>query len=169
MPVHARLLPALSLVLLALVAALPWGLDSTARKVMPMLPVAAILVWGARRPESLPAWLVLVVGVAFDAVTSGPLGLWALLWLAALAIVRVIDGPGRGLSGLILAALGALAGVGFLRWAAVSLYDIRLNPWRTDLEAAVWSALTCLLLAALLHDIDPGRTERAVPRLRRGG
>lgn len=83
-----RFLPAITILIAGLchyapiVASLP---------VMPDLPLLFLLAWRAYRPELVPAWAGLPLGLAIDVMSGYPVGLDGTLWPAALLAHEVID------------------------------------------------------------------------------
>ena len=100
MSVAGRLVPALSVAVLVMVAVLPWGLPPDGRFVLPLLPFIAIHYWTSRHPEKLAEWVPFAAGLTVDVLSNGPLGYWSLIYLTA---VRV----GRGTGGAFLSAVCA--------------------------------------------------------------
>ena len=74
-----RCLPAVTLLIAALIAVLPFGADEIVRYCLSFLPLIVIHYWSARRPTLLPVPLIFAVGLAIDVLTHGPVGYWALL------------------------------------------------------------------------------------------
>lgn len=123
-----KVLPALSIAVLALIAALPLGLPGDYRFAPAMAPLAAIHFWASRHLENpklptMPAWLAFTAGLVVDVTTNGPLGFWALIYLAGLAVTLVI-GPQLAAAGLgrwlRFAAVATLMAV--LQWLIASAY-----------------------------------------------
>ena len=83
------ILPGLGIALVTFVAALHWGLGAESRFLMPFLPAAAIHAAAVAHPASVPVWLVFSAGLAFDVMTHGPLGYWALIYIACHALALV--------------------------------------------------------------------------------
>jgi len=157
----ASLLPALSLALATLAAIVPTGLGADWRFVPALFPLAVVHYWADRRRNgpgapTLPALLIFASGLAVDAMTSGPLGYWALVYLAGAALTHV--------AGTRLARLGVsrwprfvavTALVGSLAWATASLYFANSAPlWPLAVASAVVIAAEPLI-AALLAAVTP--------------
>ena len=85
----------ISIAVLTLLAALPWGLPTEDRFFLPLLPVVAIHYWALRRPEVLPEWFVFLAGLLLDVFTHGPLGYWPLVYLVAYALGVLGSEAGR--------------------------------------------------------------------------
>ena len=86
--VAAAILPGLTAMVAALVAAMPWGLPDSAAFAWPLVALSVISFWSARQPQLMPPPLVFVLGVAIDLVTAGPIGYWALLFLVGHLVAR---------------------------------------------------------------------------------
>ena len=71
----------LSLVLVTIVAALPWGLSPQLRFILPQIPFVAIHIWMMREEGAIAVWLILICGLSIDVVSGGPLGYWSLTYL----------------------------------------------------------------------------------------
>lgn len=166
-------LPALTIVLLAALAALPWGLPAENRFVQPLIPFAAIHYWSLREPARVPSGLVFGAGLAFDVVSDAPLGYWALVYLLGYALTlaaRPLDAAGPlgrwGVFALLLAALALIEA--FLS----SIYFGERADWRPLALAVGWVALLYPLLAVPLRLLR-GRTfdggDDRGQRLARGG
>jgi hypothetical protein len=114
-------LPAVLLVTAALGLNLPWAVEPDVRAALPFL-VLPFVHWTAyRRPERLPAPLVLLAGLAADLAAGTPLGFWALLYLGVLASGRGMrPSPGDGL----LAGLVALGVYGIVALALATLVPL---------------------------------------------
>lgn len=73
-----RLVPLCLCFLIAIVSVLPIGTDGTYQAIGPMLVFAILFAWLVARPDDIPPWSAFMVGLAFDGLGSGPLGLWSL-------------------------------------------------------------------------------------------
>ncbi len=110
-------------ILAVFLACLPYRIPELPA-VMPWLPLIAIYYWALARPDLLPAGAAFTVGLFYDLLSGGPLGLMALI---ALATHRVVVGQRRfligrpfiiGWGGFVVIAAGAtLAG-----WLIAGLY-----------------------------------------------
>mgnify|MGYP001358435982 CR=1 FL=1 len=79
-----------SVVLVTFLAALPWGLPAEFRLVLPLLPFLAIHYWTLRRIALVPDVLAFVTGLAFDFLSDGPLGFWAMMVFLGLLTIGFI-------------------------------------------------------------------------------
>lgn len=125
------LAPASSLVLVTLIAALPWGLTGELRYLLPFLPYGVIHFWQERRPQAMPEWLVFLAGLVTDALSYGPLGYWSLVFLAGYGLSGLLAGV-RGRSRMlgVLAFAPTGAGVLAVAWTVGSLYHLQsLEVW----------------------------------------
>lgn len=163
------LTPALSVLALAMLAALPWGLPSQDRFFLPLLPVIAIHYWTLRQANALPEWAIFLAGVAVDILTHGPLGYWSLIYLIAYAFA-VFGTPyaSGGVWRRLILLAAALAGTTLAAWAAASIYFFEFADWRPYALGAALAGLCAGPLLAALRLVDFGRNERLNPRLVRG-
>lgn len=165
---RAALPPALVL-LLALVAALPFGMRSELRFVLPMLPAFVVLAWNTRRRNAVPEWGAFLAGLLLDAVSQGPLGYWALLYLVAYVLAALLRGPAD--EGAVLRwARFVLATVllGIATWSLLSVYSMQPADVRPLLNAVAAAALIYLPLAALIALVEPKPAYAASGHLVRG-
>ena len=153
-----------------LAAALPWGLPADACLVLPLLPYAVLHVATVTRDGAVPEWLAFVAGLALDLLTGGPLGYWALVYLAGYgATVLALPWARRG-RGPALAVYGAtlawLAGVE----AALSTLALGAAPdARSLIEAAGWAVVAYAALAVLVGGRGAAAGGKDVPPSWRGG
>ena len=98
-------LPALSAVLLVMLVNLPVTLTGGLFPA-PLLALTAVYFWALVRPDLMPPYLVLVIGLFEDLLSGGPAGIWATGFMAAYALV---DRQRENLAGLA----GAAAVLGF--------------------------------------------------------
>ena len=168
MPALKYIVPLSSIILLTLIAALPWGLPSEDRFFLPFLPVVAIYYWALRRPELVPEWFVFLSGLCLDTLTHGPLGYWALVYLAAYAsgVMSQPFGNTGSLAriGLFIASLSAVA---FAAWAAASLYFVEFADWTAFARGAGLAGAAAILIVPLLYVLDGHKVRQENPRLMR--
>lgn len=162
MPINA-LLPPVSVFVTSVLVLLPWGLGDGVRFVLPLIPLLSLHYWELRQPHAMPASVAFAAGLAHDVVMQGPVGLWALLFLAALAIARA-TAPFAGASGplgrLALTAV-TLAVIVAGEWAVGSIYYVRILDWRpmilAGLAALVIYPVLAIVLAAVARLAGQGR------------
>ncbi len=169
MRLESRIVPALSVAMLALLAVLPWGLPADGRFVLPFLPVVAIHYWASRHPERLSAWVPFAAGLVVDVLSNGPLGFWPLLYLGATMLGVEAHGfnttSATARWALFVAALIALVAAA---WGVASLYHVTLADWRPFAWAAWMAALSYPLVAFVLRALDPEPLRPSNDRLVRG-
>ncbi len=155
MPALRYIVPFSSIILLTLIAALPWGLPSEDRFFLPFLPVVAIHYWGLRRPELVPEWFVFMAGLCLDTLTHGPLGYWALVYLAAYAF-GVLSQPfgNNGFMARCGLFVVSLLAVAFTAWAAASLYFVEFADWMAFARGAGLAGCAAVLIVPLLYVLD---------------
>lgn len=88
----------------------------------PNFVLIALFIWSIRRPFFVSPPLVLVAGLAHGLFSGGPLGIWALAYLAAFTIARDREADGSGADfGPMAARFTVLTAVATLgAWAAGS-------------------------------------------------
>lgn len=69
-----------------LLTMLPLGL-SPGIVIAPTFGLMAVFYWGLYRPDLMPPMIVFLVGLFQDLISGGPLGLWALVYLAVYGVV----------------------------------------------------------------------------------
>ncbi len=117
------LIPFAISIVLVIICVLPIGVLALG-PVMPLLPLMSVYYWAVHRPELVPFAATGAVGLLQDIVSGTPMGLSALLLLAAHGVVAARNGLFRGRSfavlwfGFSLIALGAT----MLAWILVSFY-----------------------------------------------
>lgn len=165
-----NVVPSAIVLLLALLAALPWGVGGDLRLVLPLLPTAVILAWSLRRRAAVPEVIAFLAGLVLDALSHGPLGYWALVNLVALVLAALLRNP-QGAAPLAR-FLRFAVGTGMtaaVAWTVSSLYALQVGELRPLASAAVMVVLTWPLLAGLMAALDPPRTVAANGNLVRGG
>lgn len=169
MRILAHIVPSLSIAVLTLLAALPWGLPSEGRFFLPLLPFVAIHYWTLRHAERVPEWMVFLSGLTLDVLTNGPLGYWALIYLVGY-VLAVASTPWAedGAIGRWLLFLAALVLLAVAEWTLSSLYHFELADWRPFAWAAVATAFVYPLFAFLLRSLDPDHGQRRNLSFERG-
>lgn len=127
--------------------------------VMPAFALMAIYYWGIVRPEMFPVYAVFLVGLVFDLLSGGPIGLWAFVYVLTYIIVLtqrflIVNAP---FSVFWLGFLVAAAFAGVVGWAAASLFYGTLLPARP----IVWHLFVTVALYPLFSTIF-GRIERRI-------
>ncbi len=115
------LLPALSAVLLVMLVNLPVTLTGGLFPA-PLLALTAVYFWALVRPDLMPPYLVLFVGLLEDLLSGGPAGIWATGFIAAYALV---DRQRENLAGLA----GAAAVLGFAAAMALAATATFVLTW----------------------------------------
>ena len=159
----ASLLPSFSAVLLVLVINLPVSFGGGLFPA-PVLALIAVYFWALVRPDLMPPFVVLVVGLLEDLMSGGPPGVWATGFVAAYALVDRQRDNLAGLSG-IAAVVGFAAAMGLAAAATFALTWIvylRFPPLGPLLLASVVTVLFYPPIALILGWIH----RRAVGALR---
>lgn len=162
--------PGCLVMIATMLAVLPWGLPSTARFTMPLLPYAVVHYWLVRRPALLPEWLAFASGLAIDVLTNGPLGFWSLTFVAGVILshhcepLLRVGPPGRWLH--FAATLAMLAGV---QWGLASLFFLRLLDWQPFAVGACVAAAAYPVLKLLMRPVARLWPKTANTQFVRGG
>tara|TARA_R110002110_G_scaffold3104_9_gene15922 strand:+ start:1565 stop:2098 length:534 start_codon:yes stop_codon:yes gene_type:complete len=98
--------------------------------ITPAFPLMAIYYWAIVRPEMFPPLAVLVVGLVFDLLSGGAIGLWAFVYIVTYALVVsqravVVNAP---FSAFWIGFLAAAGFAGALAWGIVSIMHGILVP-----------------------------------------
>ena len=72
---------------------------------MPLFGLMPVYFWGLVRPDLMPPWVALLVGLTEDLLSGGPPGIWALSFVTCYIFV---DRQRESLAGL--ASYGAILG-----------------------------------------------------------
>ena len=129
------------------------GSEEAGQYVMPLLPVVLVLVIGLRAPSAMPSWLAFGCGLVMDLLLQGPLGFWALIYLAALLAVRLVPIRQRQRALLRLVWISAICvGLAVLQWSVASAYlwaGVEVWPlaWA---GVVVWLCTMAIELAAIV-------------------
>lgn len=156
-------LPALSAVLLVMLVNLPVTLTGGLFPA-PLLALTAVYFWALVRPDLMPPYVVLFVGLLEDLLSGGPAGIWATGFMAAYALV---DRQRENLAGLagIAAVLGfaaAMAVAAMATFVLTWIMYVRQPPLAPLLLASVFTVLFYPPIAVLLGWVH----RRAVGALR---
>jgi cell shape-determining protein MreD len=162
--------PTVTLALTCLLALQSAGSAAFAAMTAGLLPTLALHYWGVRRPRSIPVLVAFLAGVWVDVLAHGPLGFWALTYVAtALTVDALTPILPRGLLGHTASLVLTLALVACLLWGMSSVYNWQLLPITPIGTAAVWAlalyAMTALVCAAMSAMVRLW-TGRRVPRKR---
>ncbi len=169
MPLASRLVPAISVFVLALISVLPWGLPPDGRYVLPLLPAIAIHYWASKPAERLAAGVAFAAGLSVDILTNGPLGYWSLIYLIGYLSAREVRGrTSAGSVGRWLAFLSSLGVLVLAAWAITSLYYLEIAAWQPFAWAALLAGLSYPVIAIVLRTVDPSPDLRTNETLARG-
>lgn len=109
----------LGMALLAAPARLPGGFLAP----LPNLPLIVLFIFAVRRPAFAPPWLLALAGLVQDLLTGGPMGVWALGYLAGFTAARprTQEASDRTMP-VLIARFSALALIAYLAaWSAGSI------------------------------------------------
>ncbi|MDA0261108.1 MAG: rod shape-determining protein MreD [Proteobacteria bacterium] len=129
--------------LLVLITALPLTIPYIG-SVTPMFALMAVFYWCIYRPEYLPPYMIFIVGVLYDVLAGGPLGLTALLLLLVHGFIvpqqRVFHGKSFVIEwfGFAIVTLG----LGVIGWFVASIYYLTpMQPLPVIGQAALTIAI----------------------------
>jgi rod shape-determining protein MreD len=163
-------MPVVSIAVLALAAALPWGLPAADRFVLPLLPVVAIYYWTLDRDAWLPEWAIFLAGLALDVLTQGPLGYWPLVYLFAYVVaIFASRSTIESVLGRIMLLAAAIVAVAVFAWLAASLFFLGLLDSEPYARGAIFALLLSLLITPGLGILRAVSKPIRAVRLTRGG
>ncbi|MEQ1576878.1 MAG: hypothetical protein ABL894_04430 [Hyphomicrobium sp.] len=141
-----------SVLVLVVLSALPWGVAAESRFVLPLLPVVAIHYWVLRdHAHMVPEWFVFICGLLLDVLTNGPLGFWSMMYLFAYALATIsIPWSHQGVLSRWLLLLAALAVLSGCAWVVSSVYAVELVDWMPFAWGALAAGLAHPLFALVL-------------------
>ena len=179
--------PVMAVVLLVIVAALPWQLVASDTGIRPfdtvsalaaispqsvalalsLMPVAAIYFWSVRRPRLMPAIAAFACGLLLDVLTQGPLGVWPVAMLAAAIAGRHVRRAGLSIGFFRSAAhlAGTMALAGIVVGVLMSLYQWHIvQVWPQVCAVAIVTLAYPLLggVLALLDGLWPKALNRSL-------
>lgn len=163
-------LPSGVVVLLTLMAALPWGVTTPSRFALSLLPVLAIIHFTLIRPTLVPTPVAFACGLMLDVLTYGPLGYWAGINVCAqmLSALAVPSGDGRAVVRAILVGV-LLAVMSLLSWAIASLTFNEVAAWRPIAVAVAIAGLCYPLLVRLSRPLERALAANEPLHLEPGG
>lgn len=110
--------------------------------VAPAFGLMAVYYWAVQRPDVFPPYAVFTVGLLYDLLSAGPLGLWALVYVVIYGVVltqRLLF-VGRAFTLFWLGFLVVALVAGLFAWGLASLYFAQLMsplPVLTQMAATV--------------------------------
>ena len=119
----------------------------------PAFGLIAVYYWAVQRPDVFPPYGVFAIGLFYDLLSAGPLGLWALVYLIVYGLTtaqrQLIIGRTFGLFWLGFFFSAVIAG--FLGWVLASLYfGLFLSPGPVLIQMA--ASVTLFPLFAKLFE-----------------
>ncbi len=131
----------------------------------PALALAAVWFWALSRPELMPPYAVLLIGLVEDLLSGGPPGLWATGFLAGYLL---IDRQRKSLlevngAGNLIAFAGVMVVAAAAAYVVASALYFRLLPLGPLLLESIVTVILYPLLERVLQLADRGitRTLRA--------
>jgi len=125
----ASILPALLAVMLVILANTPVSFTGGLLPA-PVLALAAVYFWVLVRPDLMPPFAVLVIGLLEDLLSGGPPGLWAAGFLAAYTLTDRQRETFAGLTGagVFVGFAGAVLLAAATAYGLAALVYLRLPP-----------------------------------------
>lgn len=149
-------LPVVLGLLLVFLAVLPVRMPVTGEHIGPLIVLTVIFHAAVKYPALLPSFAVFVLGLGFDMLSSGPLGFWALIYLAC----HMISSSQKNLLGkekLLTSALAFLVIAcvcGFLSWGLGSIFYGQIFPYKETLFGVFTAILLYPLIYLILLPVD---------------
>jgi rod shape-determining protein MreD len=145
------ILPCLSAVLLVLSANLPVSLSGGILPA-PLLAITAIYFWGLVRPDLMPPFAVLLIGLMEDMFSGGPPGVWATGFMAAYGLVDRQRDNLAGLAGIfaVVGFAAAMALAAFATYTLTWIMYLRVPPVTPILLTSVMTVLFYPVVAVIL-------------------
>ena len=118
----------------------------------PVLALAPIYYWALMRPDLMPPFAVLLLGLLEDLLSGGPPGLWAAGFLAAYWLTDRQRETFAGLSGLgaLVGFAGAMLFAGAVAYGLDTIVYLRLAPLPPLLLESVSTVLFSSLISISL-------------------
>ena len=148
--------PMLSVALLTFVSLLPWGSSASLHFLLPLLPLVGVHYWVVRKPQFMPVLFVFLCGLAVDALTSGPLGIWSLAYVVGFLLTSwfgKLPIRSNGFTRYIIFALCMIL-VAATIWAVSSIYFARVFDWRPLFNAVLAVTLVYPVVALVLWPLN---------------
>jgi len=145
--------PALTVLLFALIITLPWGFGQEYTYVPPMLIMALIFLWTVRCPRLMPSVIVFIVGISVDVLTASPIGFWAFLFLSSYGLglrIAALDVTWPTVVA-ILTYFPVSVVVSTLAWCLTSAYLGGVANWRPVAESVQITWFICPVFALFVR------------------
>jgi cell shape-determining protein MreD len=150
------ILPAASVLVAVLCAAVPWGLPIDATFILPLLVVMMVFCWRALQDSLMPPVAAMLLGLLTDVTTASPLGFWGLLALMAASAgsrARLLTGQ-RGVGVLWLVWIPLVILLAGFGWLLASFYFFRWVDWHPIAIGAAASIPLFPAVFSLLLEIN---------------
>jgi rod shape-determining protein MreD len=132
----------------------------------PLLALMPIYYWCLVRPDLMPPFAVLMIGILQDLLSGSPPGVWTVSFVAAYALVDRERESFAGLSGVgaILGFAAAMLAAGATAYTIIAIYYWNLPPLGPILIEIAVSVVFYIPIAVLLgwvhrHLVGPLRSE----------
>jgi rod shape-determining protein MreD len=163
--VLGAMIPFFLAVLLAILANVPVSVSGGIVP-PPVLALMPIYYWCLVRPDLMPPFAVLIIGILQDMLSGSPPGVWTVSFVAAYALVDRERESFAGLSGVgaILGFAAAMLAAGATAYAVVAFYYWHLpsaGPILLEIAVSVVFYIPIAFLMGLIHRrlVGPLRSE----------
>jgi|GEM_PF-2431294 len=150
------ILPILLGFMLVFLAVLPVRMPVTGTHIGPLIVLTVIFHSAVKYPSLLPSFVVFLLGLGFDMLSSGPLGFWALIYLACHMISssqKLLLEKEKLLTSLLAFVFIACL-CAFLSWGLGSIFYGQISPYKETLFGVVTAILIYPLIYFILMPVD---------------
>lgn len=166
----ARVLIAMSILIVVVLGILPWGQGDALSFLFPAAVFMVIHFWHFRHVTRLSPLVIAVIGHAIDVFTGGPLGFWSFVLLIGMAMTRLmarlLPTPSF-LTQWISFSISCLA-VSLAAWTLASVYFVQVVDWRPMAIALVVQLAAYPLVSVGLTPLERMLRAPRVPNFERG-
>jgi rod shape-determining protein MreD len=121
----------------------------------PLFALMPIYFWSLVRPDLMPPWAVLTIGVVQDLLGGGAPGVWTVAFVATYALIDRERDSFAGLAGFgaVLGFAGAMLTAGLVAYLIVAFYYFRFPPLSPIVIEIVVSVVFYIPAAYILNFI----------------
>lgn len=164
-----RLFVSVVLFATALLAILSGEFAAPYQYVPMFIPLIVIHYWAIRRPAVLPSWLVFLIGIWVDVLSDGPIGYWALMYLAVFAFgISAQAFRHTGVFGRFAVFFTTALGLSVFAWVVQVVYTLQSQDIQPFFVAAFGAAVLYPVVSGLMRVFNRDVVERANGHMTRG-
>jgi rod shape-determining protein MreD len=159
-----KVISSLSILFLAIMGIVSWGFTPTEMSVAFLFIVTAVIFfWNNLVPEHVSPLVIFLTGLVIDALSNGPLGYWAAIYLLTIPFSAVAAYllPGNGFTVMYIRYCLCVAGLAATGWAMASLYAVQYTTVPQFVVGAVVPMIMFPMIYILLWSLDVGKLVRA--------